>query len=279
MLKHLFLTQSRARLQLIYSSEGNLNWLFLPGGPGLGSESLLPLLKTLQLQGKLWLLDLPGDGSNTTSNNSESFSHWPAALVEAVQSFTHVILVAHSTGAMYALSLPELEKHLEGLVVLDSAPDATWQIVFAEIIKKHPVAGLQALQENYVKDPSNKALKALTLASAPYLFTKSGQTSGMELLGGLPYNYETCQWSEMHFDSTYQSKWVPQKIPTLIMAGEDDLVTPLQLFEKDKRFCRDNITFKSIKNAGHFPWIENPSAVAKEFKAFSILPGFLSQRK
>lgn len=268
MLKHLFLTQSRARLQLIYSSEGNLNWLFLPGGPGLGSESLLPLLKTLQLPGKLWLLDLPGDGSNTTSNNSESFSHWPEALIEAVQSFTHVILVAHSTGAMYVLTLPELEKHLEGLVVLDSAPDATWQILFAEIIKKKPVAGLQALQENYVKDPSNKALKALTLASAPYLFTKRGQTSGMELLSGLPYNYETCQWSEMHFDSTYQSKWIPQKIPTLIMAGEEDLVTPLQLFEKDKKFCRDNITFKSIKNAGHFPWIENPSAVAKEFKTF-----------
>ncbi|MDP1608078.1 MAG: alpha/beta hydrolase [Chlamydiales bacterium] len=270
MLKTLFRTQSRARLQLIYSSEeGDLNWLFLPGGPGLGSESLLPLLKILQLPGRLWLLDLPGDGSNTTSNNSESFKSWPVALVEATQSFDHVVLVAHSTGGMYALSLPELEKYLEGLVILDSAPDATWQILFAEIIKKQPVPGLQVLQENYEKDPSNKTLKALTLASVPYLFTKKGQTSGIESLRSLPYNYETCQWSDKHFDSTYQAKWVPQKIPALIMAGEEDLVTPLQLFEKEKRFCRDNITFQSIKNAGHFPWIENPSAVAKEFTAYA----------
>jgi pimeloyl-ACP methyl ester carboxylesterase len=270
MLKHLFWTQSRARLQLIYSSEvGNLNWLFLPGGPGLGSESLLPLLKILQLPGKLWLLDLPGDGSNTTSNNSESFKSWPMALIEAAQSFDHVVLVAHSTGGMYALSLPELEKHLEGLVLLDSAPDAAWQVLFAETIKKQPIPGLQALQGNYEKDPSNETLKALTLASAPYLFTKEGQTSGIESLRSLPYNFETCQWSDKHFDSTYQAKWVPQKIPTLIMAGEEDQVTPLRLFEKEKRFSRDNITFKSIKKAGHFPWIDNPSAVVKEFTAYA----------
>lgn len=56
-----------------------------------------------------------GDGSNTTSDNPESFSKWPAALIEAVSQFDNVILVAHSTGGMYALSVPELESRLEGL--------------------------------------------------------------------------------------------------------------------------------------------------------------------
>ena len=109
MFKTLFWTQSRPRLKLFSSSEeGNLNWLFLPGGPGLGAESLLPLLKILQLTGKPWLLDLPGDGSNTTSNNQESFKSWPVALIEAAKSFTHVVLVAHSTGGMYALFAEKL---------------------------------------------------------------------------------------------------------------------------------------------------------------------------
>jgi pimeloyl-ACP methyl ester carboxylesterase len=270
MLKTLFWTQSRARLQLICSSEeGNLNWLFLPGGPGLGSESLLPLLKILQLPGKLWLLDLAGDGSNTTSNNSESFKSWPVALVEAAQSFDHVVFVAHSTGGMYVLSLPKLEKHLEGLVLLDSAPDTTWQSLFAETIKKQPISGLQAFREKYEKDPSNEALKALTLASAPYLFTKKGQASGIESLCSLPYNYETCVWSEKHFDRTYQAKWVPKTIPTLILAGEMDLVTPLKLFQNDKRFSRENIIIKSIKAAGHFPWIENPAEVTEAFNIYA----------
>ena len=119
MVKSRLWTASRARLQLVHSSEGNnLDWLFLPGGPGLGSESLLPLLDILKLPGNLWQLDLPGDGSNTTSNNSDSFSHWPSALIEAVSEFDRVILVAHSTGGMYALSLPELEHLLIGLILL-----------------------------------------------------------------------------------------------------------------------------------------------------------------
>lgn len=277
MLKTLFWTQSQARLQLIHSlEEGDLNWLFLPGGPGLGSESLLPLLKILQLPGKLWLLDLPGDGSNTTEDNSESFKSWPVALIEAARSFDRVVLVAHSTGGMYALSLPELEKYLEGLVILDSAPDATWQILFAEVIKKQPVPGLQALQENYEKDPSNKTLKALTLASAPYLFTKKGKISGIELLRSLPYNYETCQWSEKHFDRTYQAKWIPKTIPTLILAGEEDQITPLKLFQNDKRCSQKNIIIKSIKGAAHYPWIENPEEVAEAFNFYP--PGLLGMR-
>lgn len=84
-------TKSRARLQLVRSSEGrNLQWLFLPGGPGLGSESLFPLLNILELPGSTWRLDLPGDGSNTTLNNKESFSHWSSALTEATKALENV---------------------------------------------------------------------------------------------------------------------------------------------------------------------------------------------
>lgn len=270
MVKTVLWTGSGARLQLVLGSGGeNVNWLFLPGGPGLGSESLLPLLDILKLPGNLWLLDLPGDGSNTTSDNPESFSKWPIALIEAISQFDNVILVAHSTGGMYALSVPELESRLAGLVLLDSAPNAGWQASFAEIVKDFPVPGLEVLQERYEKKPNNQNLKEVTVASAPYLFTQRGQASGIELLRSLPYNYETCQWSEKHFDRTYQAKWIPKTISTLILSGEKDLITPLKLFQNDKRFSRKNIIFKSIEGAGHFPWIENPAEVAIQFAAYA----------
>lgn len=270
MVESVLWTASRARLQLVRKSEWDgFNWLFLPGGPGLGSESLLPLLDILKLPGSLWLLDLPGDGSNTTSENFESFSKWPTALIEAVSRFDHVILVAHSTGGMYALSLPKLESLLEGLILLDSAPNAGWQASFAEIVRDFPVPGLGLLQERYEKNPNNQTLKEVTLASASYLFTQKGQALGIELLRSLPYNYETYQWSERYFDRTYQAQWIPETIPTLILAGEKDLVTPLRLFKDEKRFNRENIIFKSIKEAGHFPWIENPTEVAEVFSAYS----------
>jgi pimeloyl-ACP methyl ester carboxylesterase len=211
---------------------------------------------------------LPGDGSNTTPNIKESFQNWSLALVEAVAQFKYVILVAHSTGGMYALSTPKLEPLLEGLVLLDSAPDSGWQTSFAEELKKHPLPQLEILQDKYRKHPNHDTLKALTIASAPYLFTREGLKEGTEMLETLPYNCETCQWSEEHFDQTYEAKWIPQGIPTLILGGERDVVTPLRLFISATRFCRNNIVIKSIKNAGHFPWIENPADVAAAFQEY-----------
>ncbi len=120
------------------SSGEDLHWLFIPGGPGLGSESLIALVDILELPGHIWLVDLPGDGSNVTANNNASFSHWGAALLEVVSEFEKVILVAPSTGGMYALSLPQLETYLKGLILLDSAPYAKWQIVFHENMQRLP---------------------------------------------------------------------------------------------------------------------------------------------
>ncbi len=269
MVKRCLWTTSGARLQPVQTlGTKDFHWLFLPGGPGLGSESLSPLLDILELPGTVWRLDLPGDGSNTTSNDSAAFSHWSSALIEAVRKFKHVVLVAHSTGGMYALSTPEIEKLLVGIILLDSAPDSGWQTSFEETLRSYPIPSLELLQEMYRKYPSNEALKALTVASAPYLFTKKGLEAGIEMLNTLPYNCETCQWSEEHFDQTYKAKWVPQKIPTLILSGEHDLITPLKLFSDDKRFCRDNIELKSVKNAGHFPWIDNPTDVTAAFSEY-----------
>lgn len=268
--KNCFWTKSGARLKCIKRVEGSsLNWIFLPGGPGLGSESLAELTAILHfLPGNLWHLDLPGDGSNTTPNNKESFQHWSFALIEAVEYFEHVILVGHSTGGMYALSTPRLETLLDGLVLLDSAPDSGWQALFGEEVAKRPLPEAERIQESYLNHPNNQTLKELTVASAPYLFTDKGMEAGIEMLKGLSYNFESCQWSDEHFDKTYQAKWIPKDIPTLILSGELDIITPLHLFSRAKDFCGKNITIKSIKNAGHFPWIDNPLAVAAAFQEY-----------
>ena len=85
-------TKSHARLRFIKTNtEADFNWIFLPGGPGLGSESLYPLTQILNLPGKMWHLDLPGDGSNRTSDDAEYFSHWSQALIEAVDTFEKTI--------------------------------------------------------------------------------------------------------------------------------------------------------------------------------------------
>ncbi|WP_367274373.1 hypothetical protein [uncultured Legionella sp.] len=39
------------------------NWLFLPGGPGLGSQYLIEFSEQIKLPGAIKLLDFPKDGT------------------------------------------------------------------------------------------------------------------------------------------------------------------------------------------------------------------------
>lgn len=269
MKKNYLWTTLKARLQFIKSHANKpFNWLFLPGGPGLGSESLNGLTQLLELPGTSWYLDLPGDGSNTTVNDSQFFSHWSAALLEAVEALDKVILVAHSTGGMYALATPALERSLVGLVLIDSAPNASWQQHFINYAKEHPLPEVGSLQKIYMENPNDDVLRQLTIASAPYLFTGEGLKKDISFLASLPINYRTCEWSAQHFDTVYKAKWIPKNIPTLILGGDNDHVTPLNLFTETSDFQRKNILIREIKNAGHFPWIESPEQIISVFKEY-----------
>ena len=241
---------------------------FLAGGPGLGSESLNGLSEILHLPGTTWHLDLPGDGSNLTEDDSQYFSHWSEALVEAVAALDRVILVAHSTGGMYTLATPELDDMLDGLILIDSVPDASWQQIFMEYVRIHPLKEVEKLQKIYIENPSNETLKKLTIASSPYVFTEKGLKNCIPFLEELPINYKTFEWSALHFDKTYKAKWIPNNIPTLIFAGDEDHITPLSLFSSSEEFQHENILIKKIPSSGHYPWIENPTKVKALFDEY-----------
>lgn len=262
-------TRSGARLQLVRtSSHGKFHWLFLPGGPGLGSESLLPLLDILELPGNTWRLDLPGDGSNTMQDNKKAFSHWSQALIEAVSSLDNVVLVGHSRGGMFALSTPELQEKLAGLVLITSSPDMVWQNELESKLINYQIPEADEAGRKYEENPSNELLRDCVIAAAPRMFfTQEALKNGIEVLSNLPYNYESFQWTIEHFDPTYHAKWVPQ-MPTLILSGEKDIAIPIHHFKGKKEYQLRNIIMKEIPGAGHFPWIENPQAVVAAFSAF-----------
>ncbi|EKD54703.1 MAG: hypothetical protein ACD_60C00057G0028 [uncultured bacterium] len=266
-MKNIFWTASKARLTFIRKNNlENYTWLFLPGGPGLGSESLKELVDMIDLPGSLWYIDLPGDGSNHLEN--ADFSDWQAALIEAVQPFENVILVAHSSGGMFALATPAIEKNLTGLILMDSAPDAGWQKFFTAHVEKNPLPDVPKLQALYQQNPSNDTLKMLTIACAPYFSIPNNLLKMKNIFKQLPFNYKSHLWAEKNFDATYKAKWIPQKIPVLIFSGDQDPITPLKLFSESKKFKRPNISIQEIKNASHFPWIDHPEQIKRVFKEY-----------
>jgi pimeloyl-ACP methyl ester carboxylesterase len=264
-------TKSKARLTLIRTQPGgNYNWLFLPGGPGLGSESLKGLTDLLHLPGTIWHLDLPGDGSNRIVDDVEAFSNWSEALIEATTALDDVILVGHSLGGMFALATPELASHLEGLVLIASAPDASFQESFAVYVTNNPLPNTRPLEIQYETNPDDEIFKELTIAYAPYMATDSGKKAIVTLMEGLPFNYRPYRWTGKNFNPIYKAKWVPKNIPVLVMAGDKDYLTPLKLFRDLPEYQGENVLMREIPGASHFPWLENPERVRKVFEEYVL---------
>lgn len=120
-------TPAGVRMRRHSARPGSLNWLLLPGGPGIGSESLHELADALDVPGTVWLIDLPGDGSNTVP--AASFGKWPHVLTEAAECVPDPVYVGHSTGGMYLLDTPALREHVKGIALLDTAPDCSCPLV------------------------------------------------------------------------------------------------------------------------------------------------------
>lgn len=259
-------TRSGVRLRLATSGAGRWNWLFVPGGPGLGSQSLQSLLEAVRVPGSAWLVDLPGDGSNRRLPDvGNPFAHWPDVLVEAAQALDEVVMVGHSTGGMFMLSVPELEGHLAGMALVSSAPHAGWRTAFTQYTHNHPIPAVDDAAAHYAEHPDDQSLRALTLAAAPWNFSDTALARGQSLLSGLDYNHDAVAWADAHFDDTYQARWTPHTIPTLIVSGAQDHVVTQHLWQDEPAFTRPNILHRRIEDAAHFPWIENPEAVQAAF--------------
>lgn len=261
-------TRSGVRMRLHHRQPGALNWLLLPGGPGIGSESLEALAACLEVPGAVWLVDLPGDGANLASPGTDPFAAWPQVLLEAAEAVTDPVFVGHSTGGMYLLSTPALEKHLRGLALLDTAPDCSWHAEYVAMTERRPLPAFTAAMAAYAQDGSLENLTALVVASAEWNFNPRGLADGRAMLSRMPYNREAIEWSDQHFDHVYKAQWWPQAMPVLRLWGADDHIVSQRAWSAPA-FSTPNVLAREIPDAGHFPWIENPAAVREAFGEFS----------
>lgn len=262
-------TQTGYRVSLKSVNAGvPIHWLFLPGGPGLGSESFSDLGVALQLPGNTWYVDYPNDGRNQISKVNP-FDRWSDGLIELLNAFENVVLVAHSFSGMFVLSEPRIEKIIKGLVLMNTSPTADWVQEIPKQAERYNLPDVSQIQAQYQKNPSDKLFKKLTLACAPYFFSRASLEQGMQLLEGLPYSHASYDWAGKYFHPNYKAAFVPKTIPTLIIGSEFDHITPVKLFSNNELWCRKNILVECLKGSGHFPWFDSPDRLCELFMTFS----------
>lgn len=274
MINHLTTCYTKEKFRLIpvqtsKEQAGDFNWLFLPGGPGLGSEYFESYLREVMLPGKLWRVDFPGDGSNRIDDEIDE-AKWRSGLINIAIDVPNVILVTHSFSGMFVLTIPEIEDKLTALIIMDSAPNKDWISSLPERAKKYHLTDLRLLSKTYNGHKSDEDFKDFVLAKRLYFMSGRVEKEAKEIFSQLPYNYRTYDWAQKYFHPNYSACWAPQILPTLIMGGSDDVLTPIGLFRNDKRFQNEIISIKVIKNASHFPWVEQPKAVEKAWQQFAM---------
>ena len=268
--------ENNTRLRLVKSVPGRgsktLNWFFLPGGPGVDSNYLLELIENMDVSGNYWLIDLVFNGTNDQYKNipPDIFERWDDFLVDSLEKFENPVLVGHSFGGYLPLFCPKLEDVLKGLVILNSVPTLKSDI-FAKVANKHKLPSLLDAQELFIEKPTLKTLRSLYLLESFYFFSKNNQPLGInKIINKLEFSIPAEYWWYTQGALFYKDiTWVPQEIPTLIIGGSHDYITPLNIFEEDHRFKRKNIEILLIHEAGHFPWLEQPQLLGEALKKFN----------
>lgn len=264
--------ENSVRYKLVKTNPGNVvfNWLFIPGGPGADSSYFLDLVNSLDIPGNSWLIDLPANGSNIPDgiNPDFNFDSWDKVFIPTIERFENPILVGHSFGGMFPLLFPTLEQSLKGFVILNSTP-SLWLEEATRYAKERNIPILTDAMADFQQNPNQETFKKALIACAPYYFSRNNLETGIALLEQLQVNYYAAAWWINRANNiNFNAKWVPENVPTLIIGSTDDCITPITLFQQDRRFSRKNINIEIIDNAGHFPWLEKPDVVKNSFKSF-----------
>lgn len=272
-MRNYFFDDHKVRYELVATHEGKpFNWLFIPGGPGTDSSYYHALTDNLRLPGNTWFIDFPGNGDNVEGVPPDyDFDQWFDIFLPTITRFENPIIVGHSFSGMFPLLFPKLENSLKGIVILHSAP-SLWLEAADLFAKQHNLPDLSKELGAFVKDPNQKSLDALLNAALPYYFPERTLDIGRELLANLTIRFKPAVWWQKKvIEINYSAKWIPQKVPTLVLGGECDAMCPFFLFQQDERFKRDNIRMVCVEGAGHFGWTENLEDFKTAFRDFVSL--------
>ena len=232
-----------------------LNWVFIPGGPGLGPEYLSNFLSyQSKLKGSVFTLELPKHCKDF--DDHEILINLEEDINQILTELDNVILVGHSFGGMLLQSINLQENSYFKIILLCSPPNLNCfdiaknsYINFSEQEKE----SIMLSEKNYSKNKNNTNLQILFKAWAPYYTTYDNFNIYAQMIDKCSFDFEFHEWGNRFFNNFFDSN---RRIPknTIAISSELDKICPSSLFRDYVNQLED---FYILPTSQHFPWIQN----------------------
>jgi proline iminopeptidase len=252
--------------EVFYTTNGQGRpMLLMHGGSGLDHTYFRPWLDTLSDQVQLIYYDQLGQGRSTRPQSYEAISMgtW-ADEADALRTFfghERIILFGHSFGGFiaqeYALRHGD---HLDGLILCDTAPVVDYQdVMMANAQSRGTSEQVQALIAGLSAPVADDAsFQQLWTTILPLYFNEYDPEVGANM-------DEATQYSAGAFNQgmgvclpTFNvlSRLGEITVPTLVMAGRHDWITPPAQAAELLHAGIPNSKLVIFEESGHFPFIE-----------------------
>lgn len=203
---------------------------------------------------KIYALDLPGHGKSEGVGR-QSIDEYADDVIAFMKELKlrAAVIVGHSMGSAVALTLAlKYPKQVLGLGLLGCGSKLRVSPILLE------TAGNQNTFESAVNMVSENCFSSETPQNLIELSKKAMREIRPPVLLG---DFLACN----EFDVTSQLENI--KVPTLIICGAEDKMTPLK-FSESLRDGIANSQFHVLEHAGHMLMLEQPNAVADLLKEF-----------
>lgn len=239
---------------------------FVPGGPGLSSETLRSM-DFLKRTFDLAFIDPPGSGA-ARGSPAANFNEVIDSLRQSIKKLNRpVILVGHSYGGIYVGALALIADFpLKGVVFVDTVliPEG-WDVVERQYAQ---FAGedYQKAKQAFKDAPSEETFKNQMVQSSFMFFQPDYIESGRQLISRDRMGWRSAMAIESDPSETmeFAKNLKVLQIPKITIAGEFDRILPADFLKKQA--AEVNSKFFLV-HSGHFPTFENPEEVARIFEA------------
>lgn len=238
-------------------------------GLGGSTEYYQPLINAAGLKDshKSYLYDLEGHGLSPTKASSQITIDTYADDLAGIFSYSKFniksgVLVAHSMGCLVAMTFAIKNPSLVKMLILIGPPPSPLPAAAAEAQGKRAVAVRAGGMRACADAVTTAGTSAKTKAERPVALSAVRGS----LLSQNPEGYaKGCMALGGSANATIDISRLT--MPTLIVTGDEDKVSPVQLVRKMEGAMK-NATVEILKDCGHWHVYEDAEGVAKAVKAF-----------